>query len=94
MVMGDKQFHIGRKIQGLRSVSCPPILEVVPRMRTRQVNRFATAVSEVVRIVCRSPQRNCDGLDLAISVEMKGAAPWAGAAAANDRISMENRMTG
>ena len=52
---------IGRKVERLRSAVCSPVLEVVPGMRTGQINRFATAINEVVGIAGRGPERSCNG---------------------------------
>src|SRR5207244_7392756 len=62
MVVSNKESHIGPKIEGLRGVICSPILDIVPGMRTRQINRFATTISEVIGILRRGPQRIYNGL--------------------------------
>src|SRR5262249_44260949 len=48
MMMIDKQLHVRRVIQGLDRAVRPPVLEVVPGMRPRQVDRLAAPVGEVV----------------------------------------------
>ena len=55
MVMCDERIHERGKVQRLDRIVCPPILEAVPGMRPRQINRFAGAIREVVGIGEKGP---------------------------------------
>ena len=60
VVMIDQHLHERRKVQRLNRAVRPPILEGVPGMRARQVDRLAGAVGEVVGIRRERLQRHLD----------------------------------
>src|SRR5437868_14741842 len=78
MAILNKHLHKGLEIQGLDRVIRPPILEIIPSMRSRQIDRLAGPIGEVMGICRKSFERSRDRLWHGGGINRWRAACWAG----------------